>query len=172
MTFLGAAVYKGLLTVAEYLLQCGADPNELIELGSGGFPRTLMSTAAKLNDVDMLQLLRKYGGRVQGNEAMHAAAEQGSMQAIDWLVNEGAQIGEVVRTIEGWEVLEEGEAACGPIYDSGTPLHSAASGGSMVAARYLLERGVRKDITDWQGKTAVDYAERLEKREVAALIKG
>ena len=149
-TFLGVAVYKGLLTVTKYLLQCGANTNQYMNII--GFPETQMSLAAQLNDVDMSRLLRKYGGRVHGNMAIHCAASKGSMQAINWLVSEGAQIGEVVRTGDYMTLLEEGEAAGGRvIYRSGTALHNAASGGSIVAARYLLERGVRKDSTNSQG---------------------
>ncbi len=169
-TFLGVAVHKGLMTVAEYLLQCGADPNHYMSILR--FPETEMSQAARLNDIDMLRLLRKYGGRVHGNMAMHSAASEGSMQAMDWLVSEGAQVGEVVRTGDYMTLLEEGEAARGrEICRYGTALHSAASGGSIVAAEYLLERGVSKDSTNSQGDTAVDHAEISGQPEVAAFIK-
>ena len=170
-TLLSLAVSKGALKVAAYLIQNGADPIQELPVSEGAFPRVLMSRAAGLNDVQMLQLLRSHDGKVTGNLALYAAAFEGSLDAAEWLVSEGAEVGEVVRYING-ELVNEGDDEDGQtVYQHGTPLHSAASSGKLDMAAWLLEKGVNKSVKDWQGRTALDIAKANGKSEVVDLIR-
>ena len=55
-------------------------------------------------------------------------------------------------------------------WTTGTPLHHAIGRNSIEAVRYLLEKGASPWIPGWSGKSAVEVAERYDKK-VAEMIR-
>jgi len=87
-----------------------------------------------------------------GDRPLHLASYHGDMEAIEALVEGGADVnatGEIVST----------------------PLHNAIEAGHAAAVKFLLERGARTDIRNEFGRTAIDVAYLHWDADVIALLK-
>ncbi len=99
--------------------------------------------AAENNHVSVLQTLAKFGlsatATVDGLPLLHAAAQNGACEAIDWLILSGARTNERDTT-------------------GSTALIQATLSESLPAVKLLLERGADLKLRDEEGKCAWDYA--------------
>lgn len=132
------AVIHGNQYSAQYLLEQGANPNQV----SHDFEPQLR-VAATHGHQETLVLLLKHGADVHavttgGLTALHGAAEKGA---------------------EGVRVLLEYGADVNAQADNGyTPLHTAAEHGHAEAVRVLLENGADAEARDSEGRVAEDIA--------------
>lgn len=99
--------------------------------------------AAEANKVAILDQLARIGltarAAVNGVSLLHAAAQNGSCEAMEWLLERGAYVNG--RDTEG-----------------STPLIQATLSGSRSAVELLLRYGADKRLRDAAGKSAADYA--------------
>lgn len=138
---------------ARWLLQHGAKPDRLFMTDSGNGVKldqcrgsSLVLACSQLDTPpDIIRLLLAKGALVNGTGALHAAARENNVMAMDILVNEGRA--DVDR-------LQHGAA----IYQY-TALHRAAAAGSVESVRFLLEHGARKDLRNSLCHTARDAAQ-------------
>lgn len=107
--------------------------------------------AAENNHVHVLQTLAKSGlsatASVDGLPLLHAAAQNGACEAMDWLILSGARANE--RDASG-----------------STALIQATLSESLPAVKLLLERGADPKLRDEEGKRALDYARSPEMAEL------
>ena len=141
-------------SAAALLLENGAAAN-----AGTWHDRTLVDTAAWRGDVRMMEMLVSDGAQVNGavnttgkpgDAPIHFAVGSGNVQAVGFLLENGAGI-----NAQG---------------DWGTPLYLAASGGDITMVRYLLEQGAGVNRRSW-GKTPPEAAEEEGHEEVAALLR-
>jgi uncharacterized protein len=133
-----------------------------------------------MGDVDRLrkqlearpELLNAYSA--DGFTALQLAAFFGRRPAIDFLLEQGADVSLVARHPFGITALHAALAGpdpdiARPLIEAGadvnarqqggfTPLHTAAQNGSFDLARLLLERGAHADAVADDGKTPLDLA--------------
>lgn len=164
------------------LLERGFDPNTVDEKGQTG-----MTLALRLDSLRALQAL--LGARTlnvnarnaQGETALMLAAIKGHLDIVKALLARDADVNQT-----GWTPLHY--AASGPLpqqtdvvalllehhayIDAGspngtTPLMMAAQYGTDACAQLLLSEGADPTLKNQQGLTAVDFALRAEREELA-----
>ncbi len=107
--------------------------------------------AAENNRTAVLQVLAKAGlpatAVVDGQPLLHAAAQNGACEAMDWLIMSGAR--------------PDARDATGS-----TALIQATLSESLSAVKLLLKRGANPKLRDEDGKRALDYARTPEMAEL------
>jgi hypothetical protein len=112
-------------TVAQLLLDRGADPNRVVYEPWGWTP---VHEAASRGKRDLVELFVDAGGNLDGSSKgitpLHAAARMGHRDVVEWLVERGAP----------WSV-------CGPVgpWPGQTPLTLAEENGHVSIAHYLRQ---------------------------------
>jgi ankyrin repeat protein len=124
----------------EWLLQNGADVENIAEAIEPGIEMTTLSIAAAKNHAAIVELLLRHGANVnashKGSRALHAAAGQGAVEAMSLLLLH--------------------HAAVEPVDDNGdTPLSQASS---TQAVRVLLDHGASLYRRGWRGNTVLHHA--------------
>ncbi len=147
---------------------------------------TALHLAASLNNVEMINLLIKYGGEgalektdVKGRTPLHAAFDADSPDAALCLMDKLAHCCSAVnakdndgKTIlhlaaeKDWNVVAEKAIGAGATVDAldqnqMTPLHLAALSGATYVSRLLLAKGTKSDLIklqDKKGKTPLHHA--------------
>lgn len=122
---------------------------------------TLLTTAAKVGKVDMVQLLLSKGARIvtkdcEGNSALENAAAGGHDEVVKLLLEEGANVNEET----------------GPLSD-GTALQCAATNGHLSIVQLLLERSARVEkqgLGPGNKETALIRAARSNSEATAILL--
>lgn len=121
-------------TVRKILNDCNPDAALICEAGL---------RAAECNKPEVLDALARVGmsaaSSVDGVPLLHAAAQNGACNAMEWLLRRGAQVNE--RDAEG-----------------NTALIQATISNSKAAVKLLLNYGADIRLRDTTGKTAADYA--------------
>lgn len=156
-TAMDEAARRGLLEVAQLLLEYGADVNH--------------------KHVGSLSRIVRYGGKsVNGMTALHEAVKSKSYEVTRLLINAGADIKAVdenghtplhyaIRGVFGSRRIIKLFLAHGVDINAhygkkkATVLHYAAMLANIVMVRFLVEEGARIDATDIDGKTALDWVE-------------
>ncbi|KAI1371703.1 ankyrin repeat-containing domain protein [Hypoxylon crocopeplum] len=128
----------------ECLLKAGADPN----LAPDVTPLPLFSAARLYKDPDVIELLLKYGAKLERSGALGAAALQGNKAIVQCLIEHGA----------------EQEADCEP-GGSELAVHAAARRRHVGVLRILLEHGAKCDVKDSEGRTVADIINEVETKE-------
>jgi len=133
MTALHRATWGGHPGIVALLLERGADPDEP---DAGG--QTPVSLAARWGRGDIMALLLAKGGDVTqtddlGRGPLHWAAHYGHLDVMRALLAHGLPVDAPAKT--------------------GTPLHSAMSGGQIEAGRLLLDKGAGLETKDDLGWT-------------------
>lgn len=118
-----------------------------------------------------------------GNSALHLAARQGHDVTTGVLLMAGAdrearnsyqqtplQVAVECGKLETCQQLVDKGAQIESPSDTKTVLHSAAQCGYDTIARYLIQQGVTIDKRDEKGRTALDLACELGKKEVARVL--
>jgi len=156
VTPLVLAVEAGDLDTVNALIAAGANVNHALPEGE-----TILMTAARTGNVPVLKALLKRDARVEardgfyGETALHWAAAEGHAEAIEVLLDAGADVdirssaAEFARRNAGLTRLSLG---------LWTPLMYCARQGAMNAARVLLDRGAKVNLTDPDGATALVIA--------------
>jgi len=151
MPLLYSAVLSEKLTVAQFLLDNGADVDARgISFG------TALTTAAYRGHLEMVRLLLERGAGVEAQGSshetpLHAAAYRGSLEVVRLLLEKGA----------------DANAQGGP---HGTPLHAAAHGGSLEVVRLLLEKGADVNAQGGRYGTALNEAAYRRSLEIVRLL--
>ena len=145
-------------TMAEWLLQNGADPN------AGFAYDTPLSRAAIAGSVRLLQLFLSFGGDVRRGQVLHWAIErqQECCEVVTMLLQQDApsNILEFDGIFPVWTVLQH----------LGTPLHKAVRLNKLDVVDQLLKYGADPDMKDTSGRTARDIATELGRAGVISLI--
>lgn len=150
--------------MAAWLLDHGADPNRqcVIDL-------TPLSLAVESAPISVIQLMFSRGGDARKCQLLHHAIERHSdnIAALRLLVENGANIN---------STMYEDHYPSRALFNFmplGTALHKAAELGKVDVVRYLVSEGANLSIKDANGRTALEYAQLLNQREVIqALEKG
>lgn len=126
-------------------LDYGADPNQnLVDEH-----KSILAAVAELASVKMAALLIKHRARVMGSGAIVMAAQQGKMEMLKMLLNEGADINEI-----GIEHPTDPRFKA----DMGSALHRAVEGGHEAIVKFLLESGANARLKDPMGRTPAALA--------------
>jgi hypothetical protein len=92
-------------------------------------------------------LLLAHGYTIAGSGALHMAAERGHLNAMQYLLDRGADIDEILPAANlPYQQL---------LYSTWTPMHFAAGKGKADALHFLESKGARTDVLDKNGKTAL-----------------
>lgn len=143
---------------AELCLAHGADPNRnLVE-----DYKSILATIAELSSVQMATLLVANGAKVKGSGALVLAAEEGKLDMVRYLLEQGADVDEVGIENPTDERHEE---------YVGSALHRAAFKGHEDVVRVLLEKGANVELKDMRGRTALDLARAGKHEKLEALLR-
>ena len=143
---LGVAAQLGDLEWTKLCLEHGAHPN----LNRIDERKSILGATAEAGHVETVALLMKHGAWLEGSGAIVLAAEAGKVDMVRFLLDRGADVNEISLGL----AMEDRAAA-----NLGSALHRAVAGGREDVVRLLLERGVRKDLKDGRGRTALSLAE-------------
>ncbi|KAL5392094.1 hypothetical protein PMIN06_004404 [Paraphaeosphaeria minitans] len=84
----------------------------------------------------MTEILLEHGMPIANTAALHIAAYAERLDTMRLLMDQGAELNEVISDCNNW-----------------TPMHLAAWKGGVDAMKLLEERGARSDLVDTDGKT-------------------
>lgn len=170
------------MEVARLLLEHGAAPNT-VGNGPNHSRCAPLSLAAWGNHVPLIDLLLKHGADPNGSSAGHtpirSAAEHNHVQAVEALVNAGADHTLYELLLAGLEDrvcshLDDKPQAIVELLDGDMPpLHAALStpaGARLVSL--LLERGAHSEALDGLGRTALHKAIDHEHTEAISALRG
>jgi len=96
---------------------------------------------------EMAQTLIDHGAKLPGTGVLHGAARDGNLSLMECFLNAGADVNENLKP--------EGDSDDQKEF-MGVPLHWAAYGEKMDAAKLLLARGADKTAKDFLGRTPLD----------------
>ncbi|BCR87324.1 ankyrin repeat domain-containing protein [Aspergillus chevalieri] len=149
---LGHAVLADNFPLAHFILdEAGCDPNK-----SQLCYRPTIEHTAYWGKYGMMELLLKYGARINGTKTLYEAMQSGSVDMLSFLMrNTDGDINMIqpVKRSEGPEGSEEVGLTPGPV------LHLAVQTRNKAMVRVLVtEFGADPLVKDQSGKTAVDWA--------------
>jgi ankyrin repeat protein/L-ascorbate metabolism protein UlaG (beta-lactamase superfamily) len=153
-TALDAAAIQGHLELVAYLLEEGSDPTHADDFGM-----TPLHFACYNGHADIARLLIDHGADVHaarstGGMPIHGAAYDGHIECINLLMEHGADIN--ARTVGGY-----------------TPIISAAAGtAGLEAIELLVQHGADIHDRQFNGDSALMYAARAGKADVAEYLIG
>jgi ankyrin repeat protein len=143
---------------AELCLDRGADPNR----NPVDDYKSLLAGVAELASVEMAALLIRHGAHVKGSGAIVMAAEEGKMDMVKLLLDQGADINEI--GIENPTDPRSKE-------DMGSALHRAVVAGHEEVVGFLLDRGADVNLTDVMRRTPLALAKTNQNRGTIQLLK-
>jgi Ankyrin repeats (3 copies)/Ankyrin repeat len=154
------------------------ETSSLEQAVSGGSVETIKSVIAKGMDINAINIL--------GQTPLHLAAENGNGDAVQLLLDNGAEV-DAVAIDSGCTALHYAASLghvdlCELLVRHGanpdaqtvsleTPLHLAVASGHSKVVALLLKYHARLDIRDKNGMTPLQQAENTKKREIVTLIR-
>jgi hypothetical protein len=126
------------------------------------------SHAGKIASVKILKVLREYGADLTRSNVLQQAAlgmKPGRVEVMTYLLDE-AMVPIDQREFEYDARLFEEMRGSG----LGTALHKAVGAKCLETVKFLLDRGIDRDIEDTKGRKAVDLARTYELEEALALL--
>lgn len=142
-----------------FCLRRGADPNKHLR----DEHQTLLAAVAELVSIEMVKMLVEDGGAaVKGSGAIVMAAQEGKLDMVKYLLENGADINEVGIEHPTDERSKE---------DMGSALHRAVDGGHEDVVRFLLNKGADVSLKDPLGRTPMVLALPKNNTRVVALLK-
>ena len=168
-TALMIAAYKGHTDIVELLLNNGAQ----IETQNNDGDTALMRAVIN-NSIDAALVLLVHGANIeaedkQGHTPLIVAAQNGLMDMANLLLGQRGQI-KITKNDGSTVVIKAAQIEAQDKYGN-TPLIVAAQNGNTEMATLLLEHGADKNTRDTKGWTALDWAEKEEKKELEDLLK-
>ncbi|KAF5124245.1 Ankyrin repeat and SOCS box protein 3 [Metarhizium anisopliae] len=158
---LSFAAYHGDVEIARLLLENGVDPNQ-----AWGYDDVEPGTWAVVGEhpsLEMLRLMLQHRWRPEESGAHIAAAERGNMEALQLLVDHGADL----ELVEGWwfnsVVIERDER--------GTALYRAAYKGRQEPVAYLMSKGANVWFKDIKDRSVLWAAKQGGNDKVVTLLK-
>ncbi|CAG8885948.1 unnamed protein product [Penicillium egyptiacum] len=140
-----------------WLLHRGADPNRRCSIDL-----TPLSHAAEPAAISTIRLMLSCGGDVKKGQLLHHAIDRQPdvIEVLQLLIEGGATINATMYQDDysSWRLFY--------FMPLGTALHKAAELGKVGVVRYLITKGADMRITDANGCTAKECADKLGKREV------
>jgi len=178
-TSLDDAIHYGQLEVAEWLLQRGANPEDITD--------TLVAYACRHKGA-AIELLLRYGADVngvfEGATALHRAAMMDVVEAVQVLLKHGAHVDAAddegdtplhEAAARGYKSLQVLLAHGADVSRQGhhgyTPLHLAAEWGNRSTIELLLAHGADPAALNDRGQTPAQVAEQHEHHEIACLLR-
>ncbi|MEL6142214.1 MAG: ankyrin repeat domain-containing protein, partial [Bacteroidota bacterium] len=134
-TALIEAADEGSMRSVKILLAAGADVN----LSGPNTRVTAMRMAASENHLDVMRLLQTAGAKLGNGDELVAAAEEGNLEIVSYLLEQGVPVNYTNR------------------YNR-TALSFAAEEGNINIVRLLLQNGADVGIKDYHGRTAFSFA--------------
>ncbi|KAF4435167.1 ankyrin [Fusarium acutatum] len=125
-----------------FLLEAGADPNQ--EPDAAAYPLALVTGLYK--DTAAVDLLLKYGAKIEGSGALAAAARRGNEVMMRYLLEKGAR--------------PESDATS--IGTDASPLRVAVRAGHVGIVRILMQHGDDPSAADGTGTSAIELAKQLQ----------
>ena len=180
-------VRRGDSKIASLLLSAGADVNAV----SGSLGCVPLVDAARVGDLDMVQLLVKHAAKVNGKDSKGAtalfwAAANDHVDVARYLIKHGAEVNVsaagddgdsalMMATIRGntgmvQYLISAGAKVNGRNRFGGTPLQWAAGLGYVDVAQYLISAGAKVDGKDRGGRTPLYYAALTDKIDAARYL--
>ncbi|KAK6008160.1 hypothetical protein QM012_000063 [Aureobasidium pullulans] len=140
----------------EYLLESGADPNQ--DPDAASYPLALV--AALYSDPDAIDLLLRYGARLEHSGPLAAAARLGNEPLMRRLFDSGARLEDDIYYVGAYTSLA-------------TPLHIAVERGHLGVVKILLQHGADPTATDDRGATVFDVARQMQNKgkDVSQMLK-
>ena len=157
---LSYSIAKRQVELVKLLLDNGADPNRACAAYKGPGYYLRMSVRVSTNLEDMEALLQ-HGAQIKHSGAIQEAARLGRVDALQLLLNYGADVNERLPKDVGF--LERKKRYQ---HASETPLHVAVLNNKVEIMRWLLTHGADAGIEDLQGRTAEMIARDLGKDEM------
>ncbi|KAF5577177.1 ankyrin [Fusarium pseudoanthophilum] len=124
-----------------FLLEAGADPNQ--EPDAAAYPLALVAGLYK--DTAAVDLLLKYGAKIEGSGALGAAARRGNEVMMGYLLEKGAR-------------PESDNTSVGT---GASPLCVAVKAGHVGITRILMQHGDDPSAADATGTSAIELAKQL-----------
>ncbi|SCV34344.1 uncharacterized protein FFB14_04825 [Fusarium fujikuroi] len=125
-----------------FLLEAGADPNQ--EPDAAAYPLALV--AALYKDTAAIDLLLKYGAKIENSGALAAAARRGNEVMMQYLLEKGARP----------------EADGTSTATDASPLRVAIKAGHVGIVRILMQHGADPNAADGTGTSAIELAKQLQ----------
>ena len=157
-TLLILAVKRNNQEHVSFCLKHGANPN----LGLYAHMWSALATGAKLGaSMEIIEMLLDAGARIEESNALHTAAENGRIDAVRILLENGADIDAI-----GFEYCaDEGQAE-----EAGNALHFAVDGGNSDVLKLLLEKGANASLKYAKGRTVKQRASEKGNEEVKQIL--
>ncbi|QPG95292.1 hypothetical protein C2857_000022 [Epichloe festucae Fl1] len=164
--FIGDALsfeaYNGNVDILRFLLENGQDPNDT--WGCNDWEPGVCALLGKKPSLEILRLLLQHGWTQKESGTHIAAAELGNMEALQLLVENGADL----ESTEAWwanpAVIEGSDVW-------GTALYRAALKGQKESVSYLLQKGASVRFKDKQGRSVLWAARQGGNQAVVKLVK-
>lgn len=141
---------------ARFSLENGADPNLMV-----GHSMCALTAAAALSTVEMVDLLLQHGAKMAGTGAIVIAAEKGRLDMVEFLLDKGADIDEIVmRNFGDPRQTTEG----------GSALHKAVTEQCEDVVGFLLYKGANVHLLDIRGRTPLMRSREKSKESITNLL--
>ena len=143
----------------EFLISCGLrpsnDPFDMSEL-------VLACGKSQTRSLELCRILLKHGASLPHSGALAAAAKNGRMEVVSWLLEQGADVNDIVTNPA---------LITHPCKGHPWPaLHTAIESGHVEIVRLLLDRGADPRLLDGKGRTAFAVAEAGGDPQMVALL--
>ena len=153
------AVKSGNLDIAKYLIEHGADSQDVL------------ISAAELGNLERIQWPIEQDANIlkNGESALYSAAEYDNWEIVQWLVEQGVNLQTALNpTAENGNLemvqwlVKKGADINAKMDDGETALHAASKNGHWETAQWLIENGADINAKDMNGKTVLIYAAQKE----------
>lgn len=141
---------------ARFCLENGADPNLMV-----GHSLCALAAAAGMSTVQMAELLLQHGAKMEGSGAIVIAAERGKLAMVEFLLNKGADIDEIVLKNFGSDRATQ---------EGGSALHKAVTNECEDVVGFLLFKGADVHLLDIRGRTPLMRAKENGNDNIISLL--
>ncbi|KAF2848254.1 ankyrin [Plenodomus tracheiphilus IPT5] len=163
--------------LVRFLLDHGANPNQLQGPDRNG-PGTCLRTAVQRSSLEVIELLIQHGAQIEQSGAMHQAAVNGRIDAMDLLLRCGANVNEQLWTNLEFSarsrtkfkkeqgIMSDVSDDSRPKWSHETPLHYSVLHRQVEATAWLVKNGADASITDSKEWSAKDMATTMDDKSI------
>ena len=145
------AALKDREEIIELLIAKGANVNAKSVHGTPLVGHTPLDFAIKLKLTEIVDLIRKHGGKSGAADSIHVATFLGNIEAVKQHLAAGVDVN---AKDDGW-----------------TPLHQAVRNGHKEIVELLIAEGADVNVKNDDGETPIDWAINFKQTETIALIR-